>query len=369
MEMALALLLTWAQLWFVMEQKLNSCLLLLLAALSFESCQTSLLKDCAFIRVDNGILGAAGPLKCDTLRTRDLFVSADDILAINDSLILASNTPSSEYFIDLANINSNSLIGRYIRKGNGPGEALNCRSVVSGRVIYVNDFVKCQLHTIDIDSILNNANVSISCYEYSRGKAVPNISGQGDSIYFLNPNCLEYKRFSTGKPRYFIKKRNETITDTEYEHALQTYNVSQGHLIIKPGTDTVAFASLYYPFIEFYSSPQSPFLRICFPSNNSEKYQVDGSEICFKDYVHYTFTGIACDSNYIYAAYVDDILIPGRKGLESFSTIIIKMNWKGDILDCKSFPYCIRSLSKTDSFLYGMVKDEGQPLLYRFELP
>lgn len=351
-----------------MVRKNNSAGISLVFAVLLCSCGSNYRKGYSEIEVEEKIFRNATPVEYSSISGENDFVHAKQLFVISDSIILASNRPGADYFIDFYDLETKRLLTKYIRSGNGPGEALNCDSSVSDGTVYVNDFVRKELLMVNIDSALNDGNYKVPSYPYSHGKTIPSISGRGDSVYFLNPYCLEYKPYHTGKPRYFSAKKFHELPDDAFNHRLNTFNVSQGELLVKPGGGTIAFFSLNYPFVEFYSSPESPYLRINFPSNIEQKFRTEGNEVIFNGFIHYTFTGASCDDEYLYGAYVDDVLTRERD-MEAFSTYIVKMNWCGDILGCYFFPYCITSLSKTQSTLYGKVERAGIPYIYKITLP
>ena len=75
---------------------------------------------------------------------------------INDSLVLVENWSGKPFYLELFNLNRNSLVTKFVRRGNGPNEFLSCYVSFKSNTnqLHVFDIVKRQGAIYNIDSLL-----------------------------------------------------------------------------------------------------------------------------------------------------------------------------------------------------------------------
>ena len=76
----------------------------------------------------------------------DEIISAKHIFVYKDSVLVVVNKPKHDgWFLELYNLYTKSLLGRFVRNGNGPKEMLNVMAHVNKNKLILHDF--CLLYT------------------------------------------------------------------------------------------------------------------------------------------------------------------------------------------------------------------------------
>ncbi|MDR2910152.1 MAG: hypothetical protein LBV47_02140 [Bacteroidales bacterium] len=106
-------------------------------------------------KLEVSVKGSAKPLKAEIVEASYDFIYAKDFFVYQDSIMIVLNKANVDvYFVEFYNLNSDKIINRFIRMGNGPGEMLNTLAHVRRNELFVHDFAKNQIVSINIDSVL-----------------------------------------------------------------------------------------------------------------------------------------------------------------------------------------------------------------------
>ena len=297
--------------------------------------------------------------------TRSL-VHAKDFWVYKDSVLVVLNKPTADHFVEFYNINSEKCYAKVIRKGNGPGEMLNCNARLNNCSLYVRDFVKGNYVVIDIDEI-------IGCYgddykleefkpyrEYVSAYDIHEISSE--KHLYLNPYCFSsvVDGIDNKEPRFFYEG-----TWKPDMKKLNAYNVSQGHILVNERDSLILFAGLDLNQIEIYDYALNPLTKIVGPKNLHPRYSFHDGRVAFDKVAFYNYLGVCDAENGFYVTYSGEEIGKAR------GVYIFQFDWTGNrIRSCFVNKYIATiSLSSDHRYIFARGKDEdGSVVLYKLDL-
>ncbi len=306
------------------------------------------------IEIDESIKSKAIQLKAEIVEQSMQFINAKDFFVYNDSVLIVLNKPhKSNPFVIFHNLNTNRDIAKYINLGNGPGEMLNCIAHIRNSNLYVHDFVKNILAIIDIDSVL----ISGETYKldpfirFSNNVGSPFVTMyDDDTLIMLNPYCFIDKNLGIDnrQPRFIISEIGKDSGLILNSKLYYTYNVSQGVVIPSIDRNRVVFASCFTSEIEFYDYNLNPILKVDGPVKMKPSYRCNANkDISFNKIVPYSYMSYCIDDDSIYFSYVGDYFTK-EKQLHDFDSLIIEIDWSGNIGNVYHSPEYIKTISKSE---------------------
>jgi hypothetical protein len=320
----------------------------------------------------------AKPLRAEIVEASYDFIYAKDFFVYNDSVMIVLNKPTRDVrFLEFYNLNSNTIINRFISLGNGPGEMLNTLAHVRDNELFVHDFAKNQIGMLNIDSILYNPKYRMDPpTRFSNNVGSPFVTFYRDNeLIMQNPYYFSSAKLGIDNemPRFIISeiekpnKRLSVLDNVRYF----TYNVSQGSIIPNLEKNRVVYASSFLNELGIYDMNLNPVKLILTPDDIEPTYRFDdGNQIVFDRIAPYAYRGHCVDDNYFYVSYVGDYF-SGEKHLKEFSSWIFKLDWNGNLIDSFHSSKYINTLSKSpgEDVFYGRGFDEdGTTVLWKLSL-
>lgn len=290
-----------------------------------------------------------------------------------DSILITVNKPSSEQaIVVLSQLSSGQVITRILTKGNGPGEVLDCICHMDGDILYINDFAKNKLFSLDIRHLLASSDVpdAVTVFDYRGYGPTPFVTSyDGTSVLCENPYCFKYKRLhiSNGNEKRFDRFHMDQERSLKH-HRYDTYNASQGMLVPLRDNNLVFYASLDRPWIELYDTLGNRKKLFTGPTKLPVEYAVHEGRIVFKDKIPYAYLGYGLSDGFIYFNYIGGYW---ENGYDNLHSTLLKFDRDGAYLGSLELPRYVSSFSVIHDYLiYGTGYDEhGETILWKFFIP
>ncbi len=295
-------------------------------------------------------MSSAKELSSIQLVSSDEFVSARDFAVYNDSIIVVTNKPiKGKCFIELVRLDNKKSVGNYILYGNGPGEMLNVSSHLRNDSLYVHDFAKHQILTLNLGAAINSDSYRLPLpVTFCRNAGSPFVTQMDeDRIIMLNPYYCENQELgiSNREDRFIVINEDEKPS-LLYEHSRKyySYNIEQGFIVPVHSKNRIVFCSAFYPVVEFYDFKLNPLVKVTGPIDLEPHFRIQDGEISFYKGVPYAYRGYALGNNCIYLAYIGSLLKRNER-LQDKQSWIFKFDWNGNLLDTFHTDKYVGSLS------------------------
>jgi hypothetical protein len=277
-----------------------------------------------------------GNIPCTSLQAEDLsFVKGDYPMLynmVNDSLILVRNWNGKPYYLELHNIKSNTLLAKFIKRGNGPNEFLSCYVSFKSNTnqLLVFDIHKRVGATYNIDSVLKHGDFYNPC-QFN----IPTYLG--NDIEMLNPSnilifnkyYLTNKQFSNNVSPIYSYSFNADEQDFKamYENTKYfTHNVTDAFIAVHPTDDLIWVIYQHENRIEIYNRKLELQKTLLGPKDFEPEYEIredDGIEVSFKVRTR-TFWYCFYNNNHIYILYIGEC-----SGFPKEPVNLLKFTWDG----------------------------------------
>lgn len=324
--------------------------------------------------LDAEILKTAGCLPVDTIGCMEELIYARDFRVYRDSILIVLNRKHTDgYFVELRNLYTKKKIAELYRLGDGPEEMLSAKVNIHGDMLLVNDYVKGQVATVHLDSLLGSPSYKALPVRHQVAgcsTAVP----YEDGFLLENPYCFsdddlgvnqEAPRFivTDGKAPYKEKKR----------YKYYTRNVAvDGCIITNYSRDRVVYASMGQSVLEIYDKNLNLRQVITGPVDLKAKYRIGGefdepNEICYNGYIPYAYMDYCMDEDGFYLSYIGDYLTAEKK-MKDLPGWLLKFDWDGKLTGCFKIGSYVQSVSKCGNTLYMTVlNEESAPVLLKMD--
>lgn len=296
----------------------------------------------------------------------DEIISAKQLFVYKDSVLVVVNKPKHDgWFLGLYNLYTKSLLGRFVRNGNGPKEMLNVMAHVNKNKLILHDFVKRQIVSFDLDSaILDKAYSYGTPVSFCKNAGSPFVTFFDKSrLIMLNPYYLENDKLgiSNGEPRFLVNDiGSQAVLLRSGGRKPRSYNIEQGFIIPDKSHNKVIYASCFYPEIEMYDYELKPLKKITGPDDLKIDYSVSGNDVVFSKVVPYAYQSYAMVSDGFYLLYIGGYYT-ARTKYKDMQSWIFKFDWDGNYIKSYHFDQYLESLSVTsdEETFYGQGFDEN----------
>lgn len=296
----------------------------------------------------------------------DEIISAKQLFVYKDSVLVVVNKPKRDgWFLELYNLYTKSLLGRFVRKGNGPKEMLRVMAHVNKNKLILHDYIKHQVVSFDLDSAILDKSYSYGTpVSFCKNAGSPFVTFFDDSrLIMLNPYYLENDKLgiSNGEPRFLVNDiGSQAVLLRSGERKPRSYNIEQGFIFPDKSHNKVIFASSYYPEIEMYDYELKPLKKITGPDDLKIDYRVSGNNVVFNKVVPYAYQSYAMVSDGFYLLYIGGYYTTSteHKDMQSW---IFKFDWEGNFIKSYHYDQYLGSLSVSsdEETFYGQGFDEN----------
>lgn len=287
-----------------------------------------------------------------------------------DSILIVLNKPNNEVkMVEFYNLKTGVKISDYISFGNGNGEMLNSLSHLRGNSYEVDDFIKKNIVSINIDSVLHNPNYKIPMFSPYTTSSQFITFFKDDSFININRYCFQNKELGikNSQDRFIVEKQGEKmIDDKKYNNVCDAFNVTQGFLIINEKQDRVLFFSGSLAEIEVYNMNLSHIKKIVGPDRIEPIYALEENSVYYRQFIPLGYVEYCTDGQDIFVLYV------GCGSLDEFEkpkgTYIFKMDWDGNLVKSYFVDKQLSTISKSSDenvFYAGGLQGDGLNVVYK----
>lgn len=303
----------------------------------------------------------------------DDFINAKEFYVHDDSILVVVNKPSSGgYMIELCNLFTKEKKRELFRHGNGPGEMLNVTAHVRDGQLIVHDFVKHQLASMDMDSILLSSDAEPSTpHLFCSNAGSPFVTFlDDDRIIMLNPYFFESDvlSISNGESRFLLGDSSTQFSLLkDHSRKVYSYNVEQGFIIPDISHDRVLFASSFYPQFALYDGSLNPQRRIDGPDCLRPSFRVSDGVVTFDKQIPYGYRSYALGTDCIYLVYIGSFLSEDGN-LQDFDSYIFQIGWDGRLVKSFHSEHYLGSLSVSsdgETFFCRSFDSDGSIILLK----
>lgn len=356
----------------MMHRSIRYRLLLLLGAVAV-SCAS--FDEKVTLALDEDIIASARDLQAGPLPLIDgLKKNAKALFVYRDSILIVLNKNVDDaHAIELYDLSDCRTIARLYRFGSGTDGLLSAEAVLNGNRLIVNDSIRSQVVTLNIDSVLRNHRYAPPPLRYGKigaPKAVPFY----DDLLVENPDFFHNKdmRIRQGDSRFIVMKQGESYTANKSYKYYTKHLAVNGQILVDEEKGRVLYGRLYESLLEVYDSDLRLIRSVSGPMNIVPNYRFEGTggyyRIEFKHPIPYAYLNCCADADYVYLVYAGGYL-KKEAAMNSLSHWILKFDWEGNFVQSYRAGMAVLSLSKSvrdaDAF-YAAVSDEnGQVSLVR----
>lgn len=272
------------------------------------------------------------------------FIHAKTLYVYSDSVLIVSNKASADYFLELYNLNTEECIAQFIRKGNGPREMINAQMSLYGNILVVDDIVKMNFVSIDLDRVINERDSfeldEFRSYGADGANPVAVYPMDSDKLLFMNQYCFDSKELKifNNEPRFYYNEREFRI------RLVDTFNVSQGKMQINRKDSLIVYASNTRPEMELYDFGLNPLRKVVGPTEMHVSYR--RKSLAFNNHVPEAYMGLAADDGHIYATYVGNQRDNALEESQPY-TYILRYDWDCRLTDAVLLPLRLDRISPT----------------------
>ena len=303
----------------------------------------------------------------------DSAVYGKNYLVYNDSiLIIAKRDNINGCLLSILDLKTKKDLYRSFNRGNGHNEILGIDIRLTNNNLIINDWVKQQVVSLSLDSILINPNYQVDLVKHSQ--SVPIVFPLGEGVVYANPMCFSDRHLGIRQspPQFprLVYVADASVDPLIKESEFFTGNVAGGGNIVI-GDDMIVYMSPHQSYLEFYHrNNMQLFKKIEGPLTLDVEYAVmkmgNLKNVVFKRRIPYSYTNYCCDDNYIYVTYIGDYLSAGKK-MSDLKSYILKFSWDGELIKTYSTDYYLFSISKgkADDVFYATTlgKDDNPYLI------
>lgn len=262
----------------------------------------------------------------------------------------------NDYVIELYDLTTLRKIKPLVKYGKVEGEMLMVDYSAGSGTVILYDFVKNIITSIDINRAASQNDYK-PVFRNQRVMTQERIPFEEGKLLCLNP--YSYK---DSEPRFIITDDNGDYIFKK--HNYDSFNVVDGTLLYNKENETIAFLSLYSPYIEFSHLKSNEIERLAIP--RTEEINVKGikngkiTEYYFLNHVPLCFVGGDSNDDYIIGAYLD----------EDKNSYLVITDWQGHQVKSFRIEGRVNSVSITDSgeFAYCLSTIGEKTLLIKYEL-
>ena len=291
------------------------------------------------------------------------FVMIDDSTVVNVKRQQAGN------FLDIVN-NITGEQTSLFNVGEGPEELLFCDFKYDGGDITIADFTRKRLTQFPKERLKDSTFKAV----FIPFPQTIGLSSQpliiGDSMLILNPYHYinDTEGINQDEPRLVYISKSQEFFGPKDKELLFTFNVTQADLIRNENNGDIWVFPADKSVIEIYNSSLDKKKTIKVLSDVSGdapvfflENKVGNKEVIYKGGYPQTFMSVTVspDKSKLYVPLVGKF-ITKKNRLKDQSTLILEMNWEGEILKTLYVPHIIYNLSITDSGLYASIDDEEE---------
>ncbi len=331
------------------------------------------------VELDTRIKTEALHLTIDTVRVDSTFLYVRRFFVYQDSVLVVVNKPNSDCAtLQLYNLETQRPIADYLSQGKGPNEVLEASVNLEGDILILRDFIRKQVAFISMDSLLSVKGYAIPLQQYRYISFGLNRMSNGRTV-FENPYCFQAKKqgIDNKAPRFLLGDAQTTLEDFGM-HRYNTFNVSQGFVLMNPDRTVVVYASLAEPRVEFRDTTLNLWKRVEGPESLDDiRYKLREDDTSIPDVVYqgtvpYAYVGYCCDSVGFYLAYTDARLSGEMTDERRFPCWIFRFDWAGNFVNSYAVNRYVNALSSGADMhtIYATgYDDEMMPQLLRLTLP
>ncbi len=331
------------------------------------------------VELDDRVKTEALDLTVDTVWVDSVFLHARRFFVYRDSVLIVVNKPNSDCAtLQLYNLKTQRPIADYLSQGKGPNEVLEASVNLEGDILILRDFIRKQVAFISLDSLLSVKGYTIPLRQYRYISFGLNRMGNGRTV-FENPYCFQAKKqgIDNKASRFLLGDAQTTLADFG-TYRYNTFNVSQGFVVMNPDRNVLVYASLSEPVVELRDTVLNLQKRIKGPDSFDDiRYKVREDDTSIPDVVYqgivpYAYVGYCCDSVGFYLAYTDARLSGEMTDERRFPCWIFRFDWAGNLVNSYAVGRYVNALSSGSDIhtIYATgYDDDMMPQLVRLTLP
>lgn len=316
--------------------------------------------------LDKKLLDNARQMKIDTIDIGKPFFCANEFIVYHDSiLVVVNDRKTSSYFIEIYNLKSKQMIAQYYKKGNGHNELLSANADLNKNMLIVNDFIRSQYAFIDLDSVSQNPNYSVSVRQHEL-RDCPTVIPYKGKFLVENPYCFTNEKINVkqgteyGVSRFVVTNGSDKWNDTD-KYKFYTRNVAvDGRIIYNASKHRLLYANCHESRLEVYDDDLNLLKEVNGPVNLEAQYVIepmDGNnkkEVVFSGFAPYAYLAYCTDSDNVYLVYLGQKFYPGKNSMEDMDTYILQFDWDGNYKQCFA----------AGKYLLGLAKGTDKNVFY-----
>lgn len=299
-------------------------------------------------------------------------IYASRYMIYKDSILIVGNRDNSEItYLEMYNMNTDSLISSYFLKGRGPGELLSAQFSLDEDFIIVKDFQKKQVAFIPLELALTDSSFVPHLVDYKFKTQSIRLTKDGNGMLALNPYGYYDPVNKVGNEdasRFVIWDFNNPVTMAQYKY--DVFNMTGISVQTNYDRDRVFFASWTSATVEIYDGNLNLLKRTVGPDRFELKYMVDETSIDFLGETPVTYYDSCTTKEKVFLIYYGESLNAGTK-MQEWRPYIFVFDWDGNFeksYKLDRYSYCITA-SQDDKVIYATAYDDnGIPKLYKYTL-
>ena len=329
--------------------------------------------------INPSVLDSALWLYEDSVYRNNAFMESRELFVYKDSFVLLLNYEDPDIpFLGIYKLSGEYMKGM-IKYGNGHGEMLSAELSLQRDNLIVNDYIKGQLVSIQIDSLLKNQCAPSNFLKYENS-GITSISARSTGEYVIaDPFYIrdDLNNIKQGEKRLFEMKEWQQSVDVK-KYKYDTWNIGgEGILLYNSKCKKFMYANKNKSVIEIYDDNDDITLEkeivgpiVLFPEYSFTKRKNSSvTEVAFKGRVPCAYICCCMDEAFVYFLYIGDYLYSSRS-MTDFHSYILKYDWNGNLIKAYQLERFYRSISKgydEDTFYATRVDGDGNTILVKLK--
>lgn len=318
-------------------------------------------------------------LKFEKINLPEDICMASDYLVYHDSILVVIHYKPiypDPYTITVMNINTMQIVGRFLRRGNGPDEVLNTICFLYENRLNVKDLTRNHIIIFDMDKVISLGQsykpefISLSTLDFNGFDKMTDTSVLLYNSWYLN-DCGN--KANENVPELIVSSNEGRFDFEKPEDAAFVANSTGAFVISSTKHGKFFLAYNKEPKFSLLDSSLNPVKILYGPAISKEK-EYEEKDGTLKTKLAYSYAGFAHSTeNYVFIGgrnyCVERELL--KNAIETIPVKIYQFDWEGNMVARYQMPYGFLkfSVSESTNTLYITCYDEdGEPCLYKAQL-
>ena len=350
--------------------------------------------DYEVVNISEETLPPVKPLKLEKINVQEDYLMGAMCFVYHDTVLLVVKTYDPyplTHMVTIVNMNTNTKIGEYITRGEGPNEILSTLPYFGNNTLDIQCVYTRKAISFNVDSamalgslyqpriIVPEENIYLTFRTFDDSLLI------AENMYYFD-GCDKFRTDPALPQYYYIDKKGKYIPDfkkSDYDMIkFMPGNCTGGAICVNRAKNRFVSCYGYQPVIKVYDTQLNQIRQINGPEPNDAEYtlEADGFTLFFnrKNGVCHYYNGSYYDDECIFVQNLRNYKWKRTKEGETYSqleretTELFKLDWDGNVIErysAKGFTVLPITYSKTTNTLYLYLSDEfGEVNLYKAKL-